>query len=469
MKSKNSLALALSSAVLVLLLSSCGGANDDRASRSGRERGTGLKVALVGIDGASFTVLDPLLDRGQAPAFERIAAEGARATLASREPMVSAALWTTIATGKPREVHGIERFKNERDELVGSTDREVLALWNLMAPFGKTSGIVSWWATWPAEPVPGWMVSDRLTRGRFTEWFEAERGGSLTAPPSLLEELLPLVVEPAEAPMGELAALGEFSERELAEMAGATEPIFAHGPSVLKFAYCAQRTAERVALRQLRGGQPDLFGVYLVAVDPASHTFWHYYRPDDYPPGSVDPGAARRLGPVIPNLYRHNDAFLAELLAALGPDTVVIVVSDHGFRSGSELPGTVPAREVGEHFDEHLRKALGRGEVTVGQPGVHSPEGIFLAVGGPILPGAATEATILDVAPTVLALLGLPVPSDMPGRVLEEIVDPGFWKRYPIRHIDTYEGLVPRNPAETPALPEDEEQRKMLRALGYIE
>ncbi|MEE8278833.1 MAG: phosphodiesterase, partial [Thermoanaerobaculia bacterium] len=79
------------------------------------------------------------------------------------------------------------------------------------------------------------------------------------------------------------------------------------------------------------------------------------------------------------------------------------------------------------------------------------------------------RATLFDIAPTILALLGLPIPEDLPGRVLEELLEPEFLARYPIRRIASYEDLIPL-PARAPGVEgEDEEALEMLRALGYIE
>src|SRR5688572_33217986 len=63
---------------------------------------TGVKVLLVGIDGASFRVLDPLLAAGRLPAFASLRERGASGVLRSENPMISPALWTTIATGRPQ-------------------------------------------------------------------------------------------------------------------------------------------------------------------------------------------------------------------------------------------------------------------------------------------------------------------------------------------------------------------------------
>ena len=68
------------------------------------------KVLVVGIDGASFRVMDPLLRDGRLPNLARLIERGTRTALRSENPMASPVLWTTIATGQSRQDHGIEGF-----------------------------------------------------------------------------------------------------------------------------------------------------------------------------------------------------------------------------------------------------------------------------------------------------------------------------------------------------------------------
>ena len=208
-------------------------------------------------------------------------------------------------------------------------------------------------------------------------------------------------------------------------------------------------------------------GLYLVATDPVSHCFWHFYEPEAY--SGVDPQQAERLGKIIPGMYEHNDAFLARLLTTLGKDTVVLIISDHGFQASGKLPALRAAPELFKGPEAEL--AARNGMIAVGQSGMHHIEGILIAMGGPIIPGAKVEASIRDIPPTVLALLGLPVPEDMNGRVLAEILDPEFLARHPIRHIASYETLIDRKAwiaAET-GDGSGEEKLELLRSLGYIQ
>jgi hypothetical protein len=73
----------------------------------------------------------------------------------------------------------------------------------------------------------------------------------------------------------------------------------------------------------------------------------------------------------------------------------------------------------------------------------------------------------------MLAILGLPVPGDMEGRVLEEMLDPGFLAAHPVKRIDSYEPLIDRKAILTAARADgeggDEEKQELLRSLGYIQ
>ena len=440
-----------------------------------RTRLTPYKLLLVGIDGGSFEVLEPLWKAGRAPHLEKLAKEGVRGTLESQLPMLSPAIWTTLATGHDRLQHGIDNFAvpvtsqgATQPRLVASTDRRTLALWNLLGPFGRSVGVAGWWATYPAEPVHGWILSDRMTRSRWLAWTRAQREGPLTFPSPLAERLAGHLIDPAEPPWAELQELAPFSAQERREMEAVTQPLFGHGLSVLKFAWCTQRSFEEMVLELLGEGQPDVTMVFLIANDPVSHTFWHFYQPEAYPVGSVDGEKAERLGRLVPALYEHNDRYLGRLLEKVDDDTVVFVVSDHGFQADAEVPRQEPFARHRAAFDKRQRQALRRGTVAVGQSGMHHQDGLFLACGGPLREGVTVDARIHDIIPTVLALLGLPVPEDMPGRVLEEIFRPEFLREYPLQRIESYETLIPRERLPAAGSMGDDEALEMLRALGYI-
>jgi len=432
-----------------------------------------VKVLLVAIDGATFDVIDPLLAQGKLPNFERLIERGVRAKLESQKPILSPAVWTTIATGRNREDHAIKGFLSPRSRrdapaLVQSIDRKVPALWNMLSSAGRSVGVIGWWATWPAEPVQGFVVSDRVAHGRWQSWTDGTGSERSTHPEELQRELLPLVVDAVRSPpMDEILALADFSAEEREAISSADHPLPFHGPSVLKFGWCEQRTYENIALHLLARSQPDLALLLLVAVDPVSHTFWHYYQPERFG-GSVDPDQAARLGRIVPAVYEHDDATLGKLLELVDERTVVMVVSDHGFTASGRLPGLtreVDYRSVGLRKVEEFEKP-----VNIGTSGIHHPDGILVACGGPIRRGAvpAGQPSVLDVAPTVLALLGLPIGDNMPGRVLEELIEPSYLARHPIQRIRAWEDRVKPALAGLPSPSEDHTRTELLRSLGYV-
>ena len=124
------------------------------------------RVVLVGIDGADWLAIDPLIAAERLPAFARLRAHGSTGALLATPPLVSPIVWTTIATGRRPEDHRILDFMVDLPSggqaPVPSTERRTAALWNVFSDRGRTVGVLGWWATWPAEAVDGTIVSDRV-------------------------------------------------------------------------------------------------------------------------------------------------------------------------------------------------------------------------------------------------------------------------------------------------------------------
>jgi hypothetical protein len=331
-----------------------------------------------------------------------------------------------------------------------------------MGPFGLTTGFCGWWATWPAEPVDGWILSDRITRSRYAEWEGRQRTEHLTYWADLIDDLRPLMFDPADPPMNEINSLVDLTEDELNEFHAVKKPIFGHWLSVFKFAWCTQRSYENFALHMLDKGQPDLTGVFLVANDPISHTFWHFFEPEKFE--GVDPEKARRLGNLIPNFWEHNDRFVGELLAKVDSNTVVVIVSDHGFQAS----GIVPKQISSEEYDVLKAEGTKTGTVAIGQSGKHHIDGVLIACGPSIKKGVPVRAHLLDIAPTILTIMGLPVPEDMEGRVLTEIIEEEFLAAHPIQTVGSFEDYLVRDQLAVSEDVNEEELLQRLRALGYV-
>ena len=155
-----------------------------------------------------------------------------------------------------------------------------------------------------------------------------------------------------------------------------------------------------------------------------------------------------RFGETIRNYYQVIDDYIGELRASAEPGTAFLIISDHGMerviKEGSE------ALHSGSHAQKH-------------------PDGIMIFSG----PGIKAQrdkmvqgASLLDITPTILYYLGLPVAEDMDGEVLMELFTEEFLKSHPLKLIPTYEKK--RKRIKEQASPLDSEMVKKLRALGYI-
>jgi predicted AlkP superfamily phosphohydrolase/phosphomutase len=427
---------AIAAAVTALALSPVGAAIG--APVEGQDR---FRVTIVGVDGATWRLLDPMLARGELPNFARLIDSGVRAPLRSRIPLWSPAVWTTIATGVPRERHGVSRFENAAGDLAASVDRRAPALWTIASAAGLRSAVIGWWVTYPAESINGIVISERALKTR-----DADLREMLGRPAARAEAAR--LLHPLEA----LSMVGDI-------LGGLRDtPAEGDGRAAIVRNMRAEDTAVAHMLTRLRqSGQPfDLEMALLRGVDPISHHFWKFFEPDAPVYTAAErptPDDIRRYGDTIETHYRYVDGLLGEIDAADRSKHVVMVLSDHGFEAGRQ-----PFRD-GELSGTHETKG--------------ALYGVFVASGGPIRQGAAIErATILDVAPTVLYLLGLPVAKDLAGRILTDILVPGWAETHPPRTVPSYPGPAVTLPAASAGgggSPVDAELREQLRALGYLE
>jgi predicted AlkP superfamily phosphohydrolase/phosphomutase len=390
---------------------------------------TGDRVLLIGVDALTWDVMRPLIASGRLPTFARLVAEGWSGTLRSLEPTLSPRIWTTIATGKSPEEHGITGFLARAPDgaekvPVTSNLRRSEALWTISSRHGRTVNVVGWYVTWPAEQVNGVMVSDRFVpEGPLAggdAFLTAEHPG--VSPTTLAPTLRALFV-----PADDL--LNPF-ERDFHRQYRA---------------YPVDATRTAIAEHLLKERPTDLTLVYLWGADTIQHLFWKHYQPETWLGPPIDPLELAMNREKIPMYHEDIDGFVKRLLAGMDPRTTVLIVSDHGFGPATTYD---PQSQIN---------------------GDHRPDGIIIAAGNHVRRGVAESvASVLDVAPTVLYLLGLPTGEDMEGRVIRDLVEPAFFESSPPRMISTYEQGQSRAP-ETPVVsPMDEAIKERLRKLGYI-
>ena len=342
-----------------------------------------------------------------------------------------------IATGRRPQDHGVFDFveitPDGKPTPITSTRRRVPALWNLASTYGRTSGFIGWYASYPAEEVKGFTVSDRLA---FHQVKSARATRGATYPESLAAELRKELGEPAP----DLAAtkrrfLGN-PERALdprrRQAAGGAGQDLRHqralpedGPGAREALF--DRHVGRL-LRRHRRLRPPLHGGRAAA-----------------PSGRVGPGL-RAFSSTVDRYYAYQDEVLAGLLDLAGPRTVTLVVSDHGFKEAGERPRT-----------------SGRADTGLA-PLWHLLHGVIFVHGKGVKPGPISGATVLDVAPTALALLDAPLSKELPGRPLADAFEKGALGK--TRTVEKYAELPKR--AAPPAAEADTEAVQKLVALGYL-
>src|SRR5580698_584134 len=161
------------------------------------------KVLLIGWDAADWKVINPLMDAGLMPTLQKLVNGGVIANLATLDPPLSPMLWTSIATGKMADEHGILGFvEPDGDTMmirpVSSRSRKVKAIWNILTQKGFKTNVVGWWPSHPAEPINGVCVSNfyQKVNAPVDKPWELLKGAIY--PAELEETLKALRVHPAE-------------------------------------------------------------------------------------------------------------------------------------------------------------------------------------------------------------------------------------------------------------------------------
>ena len=388
------------------------------------------KIIFVGIDAADWDVMRPLLEEGKLPHFAKLLAQGATGRIETFIPLrKSPVLWTSIATSKLPDEHGIGGYiastpSGEAVPYTGNT-RRVKAIWNILSERGYKVAIVGWMVTWPAEEVNGYLVSDYIQ-------YETEKKIKLerqTYPDSLFEEIDRLRVTKNDVTDEDIASI--FPVDLDLERAG----IAPWQKDYVKMIWATDETYRRIALYLNEKGV-DFLAVYLNGIDSMGHAFWDYRKKEGHP-----------LQHVIDNYYVWIDGVLGEFMDLVDDRTLLITCSDHGF---------------------HGPRRASDGSLLVGVY-MHGRYGIVGLMGKGVKPGSRiVGAGILDITPTVLYAFGLPVARDMKGKVLTDAFEPDYLEAHPVTYIKTYETgeRVAGKPIRSPV---DEKIKERLKALGYIQ
>ena len=405
------------------------------------------KLLLVGWDAADWQMIHPLIDAGRMPNLKRLVENGVMGNLLTLQPILSPVLWTSIATGKRAYLHGVHGFVEPTPDgtalrPTASSTRKCKALWNILSQAGKRCHAVGWYASHPAEAINGICISHQFpvapASATAANWPPQPNS---VRPADLAESLAELRLHP-----------GEVTGPMLSQFIPLASQLDQRDPEVHRLLYSfAKRLAECASLHAVTTAvmeeMPwDFCTAYYEAIDHVGHDFMPFHPPRME---HVRPDLFEAFQGVMNATYEFHDQMLGRLIELAGPDAHVMIVSDHGFLSGAR---------------RHTR------EVDPAQ--WHRNFGIFVLTG----PGIKKDnivhgATLLDIAPTVISLFGLPVGRDMEGKVLVNI----FEKMPEVERIASWEE-VPDPAFDSAAANNVEDDPEAAAAalnqlveLGYLE
>ncbi len=270
-------------------------------------RKQGSKVLIIGIDGATFKVIKPLVERKRLPNIARLMKEGVHGPLRSTIPVVSAVAWTSFATGKNPGKHGIYDFLS-RDPLNYSvrvnnaTMRKSTPLWVILSNKGRSVCVLNVTMTYPPDRVKGCMVSGLGT---------PDIKSNFTFPPSLIGDIR--------------RDIGGYIITPEIDIKGSGNSKFEREKIIRDFCNAIENRLQ-VARYLMKNKDWDFAMVMFGETDYISHKFWESNYDED---GSFSDDG------VVPFIYQKVDEAIGEILQEVDDRTDIIIMSDHGFQSVS--------------------------------------------------------------------------------------------------------------------------------------
>src|SRR5229473_241230 len=366
-------------------------------------------VVVIGVNGMELDVIRPLLLQGKMPNLSTVIKKGAYGKLRTVSAPNCPRVYSTLFTSTKPEEHGVTGF------IVGGITANTNMLkeepiWSVLSKNGVSVGMANVPATFPVMPVNGYMISGMLTRGKNCEdgvlcapKLSEVTGGDAVYPSSLREELLKNV--------------GDFYI-DCERMPSAMD-LKGHETEVID--------AWLSKVQLIRDQQTHLFD-YLLENHPTEFTFLAQSCEDRtghwlYPIAPYNAGYNPKINAVrteaFPDQYVAFDKVLGAVLKHIDENTYVIIVSDHGIKPLREFEDTDPHA----HMDhEKTTPVIAKHDFADGD----DVPGSFFAMGPGIkhdLRLMGFEASVYDLAPTILHLYGIEQPAQMRGHVLSEIFE----------------------------------------------
>ena len=413
-----------------------------------------VQVVVLGFDGANWETIDPLIEAGKLPLLAKLKREAAWAPLTTFKPTKSPVIWTSIATGKSMEKHGILDFvymeQNDIQVPYSNSERREPSIWQILNHAELRSVIVNWFVTYPPDAIDGVMVSNRFRKTLLLKEDQRPRMADSVHPPHYFRELKPFLSLDYE---------DIRVRRELPDLPRLHESLSpsnnAEDIQVLKDyrIYVLQEALnENVAKHLYESEEFDLFAAYFRLPDIVQHTALSLIDPDQVEKtlAAIQKGELtsddralfqESLAAVLEPFYRYMERLIESYLSSMPESAYLIVVSDHGF-----------SLHRGGYDHYHIPESF------------PAPSGIFMMKGPGTKPGRVpSSVSVYDIAPTILHLFDLPVGEDMDGSVVTAALT---WERDTGKKRYAGELMAPKEHRRDAEI--DARTLEELRSLGYI-
>lgn len=281
------------------------------------------KLLVIGIDGATWDVIDPLIEQNKLPNIKKLLEQGVKAPLKSMHPLSTPIIWTTIATGKKPVKHGITHHLDTQRNL------RCKRVWDILETKGREIGVFGWPLIDPPRKVDGFLIPGFFARSDKTY---PEKYDFITKlrPDHGLRTILESLVR------GLFNGISISTSADLIRF----EMKKKRYPYLLKYFQTKMlrtRITSAVFKHIFKKGKTEFSAFYMNHTDQIGHRMWVYYEPEKFEYRNKE--EIRRYGDAIQETYILADRIIGELLRTLSDEYHVMILSDHGMKASSEEKG----------------------------------------------------------------------------------------------------------------------------------